>query len=411
MENIVSCVDIGSSKVCVVVAKIDASKGLEIIGKAMEQCSGVKKGVIVDIDATANAVKACVNKIRALVNLEIESAYVNIMSAHVDIIPNKSSMSITNQNREISEEDVENILSEVEKVKLQEGYQIIDVIPRQYIVDGCDEITDPLGMSGARLEVEADIVSGKITSVQNIIKSMERANLGVEGFVVEAFAAGEIALTPEEKELGAVLIDVGGGITNVSVFKNKELKFYESIPVGGDHITNDISLGLKIPQIEAEKLKREYELALTSLIKNDHEITVNEINENMKKNIKVSEVVEIIEARVYEIFSLCREMMEKTGNFDGIGGGIVLAGGGISYIDGNMQLAYEVFDIPVRVASHKTLGISKPEFLVSIGTARYVSSKIKLGNISEGTKSVKSKKSNIGQGILKKIANIFSGLF
>ncbi|NLD50034.1 MAG: cell division protein FtsA [Clostridiaceae bacterium] len=411
MDNIVSCVDIGSSKVCVIVAKIDASKDMEIIAKAMEQCSGVKKGVIVDIDSTANAIKACVNKIRALVNLEIESAYVNIMSAHVNIIPNKSSMNISSQNREISEEDVENILCEVEKVELAEDRQIIDVIPRQYIIDGCDEITDPVGMSGVKLEVEADIISGKITSVQNIIKSMERANLKVEGFVVEALAASEIALTPEEKELGVVLIDVGGGITNVSVIKNKVLVFYESIPVGGDHITNDISLGLKIPQSEAEKLKREYELALTSLIKNDHEITVNEINESMKKNIKVSEVIEIIEARVFEIFSLCREMLERTGNFDGLSGGIVLAGGGISYIDGNMQLAYEVFDIPVRIASHKTLGISKPEFLISVGTAKYISNRIKIGNDSEGTKSLKPKKSNIGQGIIKKIASLFSGLF
>ena len=154
------------------------------------------------------------------------------------------------------------LINAVRDISIPDDRQIIDVIPRQYIIDGYDEIIDPVGMVGVKFEVDADIITGKITSVQNIVKSMERANLKVDGLVVEAFATREIVLTPEEKEMGVILIDVGGGITDISVFKSKKLIFYDSIPVGGDHITNDISMGLKIPYAEAEKIKRQYELAL-----------------------------------------------------------------------------------------------------------------------------------------------------
>lgn len=411
MDEIISCVDIGTSKICTLIAKINRSGDIEILGKAMEPCSGVKKGVIVDIDSTSGAVKSCVEKASALANLKIDSAYVNIMGTHVNIIANRSIVDICGEDHEVTDEDIERVLRGAEDIELPQDRQVIDVIPRQYIVDGCDEIIDPTGMTGVKLEVQADIIVGKITSVQNIVKSMERAGMAVEGFIVEALAVGEVALTPEEKEMGVVLIDVGGGITNVSVFRNKNLVFYDSIPVGGDHITNDISIGLRIPYNEADKLKREYELALTSLIKNDHEITVNEINESRKRNIKVSEVIQIIEARVHEIFSLCREILEKSGVLKDFGGGVVLAGGGISYVDGNMQLAYEVFDLPARVASHKVLGLSKPEFLTSIGTAKYVASRVKLNSKGNETKNKKSSKPKKEYGFLKKIANLFNGLF
>ncbi len=411
MEDIVSCIDIGTSKVCAVIAKIDGFNQIEILAKAMEQCTGVKKGVIVDVDSTASAIKSCIHKIRALSNLDMKSAYVNIDSTHVNIIQNKSSINISQENRVINQEQVEEVLNEVEKITTPQDMQIIDVIPRQYIIDGCDGITEPVGMSALMLELEADIVLAKIASVQNIVKSMEKANLTVEGFIVEALATGEIALTPEEKEMGVVLIDVGGGITNISVFKNNMLKFYYSIPVGGDHITNDISVGLEIPYTEAEKLKREYELALTSLIKNDHEITVNEINESMKRNIKVSEVIGIIEARVHEMFSICKSVLEESGYASDIGKGIVLAGGGISYIDGNNQLAYEVFGLPARIVAHKTLGISKPEFLTSIGAAKYIADKIKTCSEESYTKDQKVKKSGKGYGLLKKLSNLFNSLF
>lgn len=411
MGNIIGCVDIGSSKICTVIVRASKAGEIEVLGKAMEICNGIKKGIIVDIESTANSIRNCVERAQALANIEIDSAYVNIMGMHASIIHNRSSVSVSNEDKEITRNDVERVLKEVENVKLPEDRQIIDVIPIQYIVDGYDEIVDPAGMSGVKLEVEADVIAGKITFVQNILKSMEKAALRVNGFIVEALAAAEIALTPEEKDMGVIMIDIGGSITNVSVIKNKRLMFFNAIPVGGDHITNDISIGLRIPHNEAEKLKREYELALTSLIKNDHEITVNEINENRKRNIKVSEVIEIIEARVQEIFTLCKEHLTEANLFEGYGRGVVLSGGGISYIDGNMQLAYEVFDLPVRVATYKLANLTKPEFLITSGSAKYVVSRF---GISDTGCEVKKQKKNKGKktgGFFRKLASLFNGLF
>jgi cell division protein FtsA len=411
VDNIIGCIDIGSSKICTVIARSSDIGEIEILGKAMEPCNGVKKGIIVDIESTANSIKNCVERAQALANIEIDSVYVNIMGIHASIVHNKSSVNILGEDKEVTREDVERVLQEAENIKLAEDRQVIDVIPVQYILDGYDEIVDPVGMSGVKLEVEADVVAGKITFVQNILKSMEKAGLRVNGFVVEALAASEIALTQEEKEMGVIMLDIGGSVTNISVIQNKRLIYFDAIPVGGDHISNDISIGLRIPHNEADKLKREYELALTSLIKNDHEITVNEINENRKRNIKVSEVIEIIEARVQEIFSLCREQLKAANVLEGYARGVVLTGGGISYIDGNMQLAYEVFDLPVRVASYKVANVTKPEFLVSVGTVKYIVNRFGASEAACEVKNQKKNKEKTKVNIFKKLASLFNGLF
>jgi cell division protein FtsA len=275
-------------------------------------------------------------------------------------------------------------------------------------VDGYDEIIDPIGMAGLTLEVDADIITGKITSVQNIVKSMERANLKTDGLIVEALATSLLAPTQDEKEMGVILIDIGGGITDISVFKNKNMIFNESITVGGDHITNDVAIGLKIPYSEAEKLKREFELALISLIKNDQEVTVVDIDENKKKNVKVSEIVEIIEARVFEIFSLCKELLEKRQIKGEFPAGIVLTGGGISYVDGGRELANEVFGLPARVALQKSDSVAKIEFFTAAGIVKYVGSRSKGNSYGSEVKHYKQKNNKKEKNILKRIIKFFT---
>lgn len=413
MDDIISCIDIGTTKVCAFVARLSNNGNIEVLGKAVESCNGVKKGVIVDIDGVSNALRVCIQKVRALINIDVESVYVNVMGSHIDVFCNKGLVDVLRQDHEITSDDVEKVLKKVEDVRLPENVQIIDVIPRQYIVDGCDEIIDPIGMAGVKLEVEADVVVGKITTFNNIVKSLENANVSVNGFIAESLAVGDAVLNLEEKEIGAILIDIGGGVTNISVFKNKCLVLYDSIPIGGEHITNDISIGLKVSLNDAEKLKREYGLALTSLINNNHDVTINELSGNTRRTIKVSEVVEIIEARTQEIFSLCREMLEQEGVLSGFNGGIVLAGGGISYIDGCIQSAKEVFGLPVRVVSYKSLGIKNAEHLTAMATLRYVAKRIRFEGKSSGTKNNKPNrhKQKKERGFLKKIANLFNVLF
>lgn len=411
MGDLIVSIDIGTSKVCAMVGRVSKNSQLDIIGKGMVQCSGIKKGIIVDIDSTAASIRSAVEEAESSANLKVGSAYVNIHGMHVSVINNKSWISISNANREITQKDMDSVLYSVRDIDIPDDRQLIDVIPRQFIIDGYDEIVDPVGMVGTRLEVDADVIAGKITSVQNIVKSVERANIRIDGIVAEAFATGEIVLTPDEKDMGVIMLDIGGGVTDMSVFQGKRLIFYDSIPVGGDHITNDIAIGLRISSIEAEKIKRQFELALTSLIKNDQEITILDVNENKKKNVKVSEVVEIIEARVYEIFSLCRNQLLKAGIGKSPNSCVVLTGAGISYIDGNKQLAQEVFELPVRIASVNQQGISKPEYTAAAGIIRYIANIRKGGSIATEIKIQKSGTTVKSDGIFQKIIRFIKEIF
>ena len=408
MSDWIVSIDIGTSNVCALIGKVNKYSQIEIAGRGIAPCSGLKKGVIVDIDSTAASIRKAVEEAEADANMRIDSAYVNIHGMHVNVVNNKSWMSLN--GREISREDLENILRDVRDIEIPEDRQLIDVIPRQFIIDGYDEITDPVGMVGTRLEVDADMLVGKITSVQNIIRSMERADIKLDGIVAEAFAGAEICLSVDERDIGAVLLDVGGSVTDVSVFQGRRLVFYDSIPVGGDHVTNDIAIGLRISNTEAEKIKRQFELALTSLIKNDQEISVLDINENKKKNVKVSEVVEIIEARVYEIFSLCKGLLDRAGISIPKEGNVVMTGAGISYVDGCKQLAQEVFELPVRVTQAGQIqGVLKPEFVAAAGMIRYIAS-VKKAAAGQAKSNSKAGKTKNEESLFERIIN-FSKIF
>ncbi len=389
MGDIIVSIDIGTSKVCTVISKLDKDKNLTIIGKGIDFCSGVKKGVIVDIDSTATSIINSVQQAENAANVKIESAYVNIIGSQIDIINNRSITVFSKGSREITDKDIKEVFYKIHGIELPEDRQIIDIIPRQYIVDGCDEIIDPIGMVGSKLEFDADVIAGKITTVKNIIKSMEKVNLRVDGIIVEPLALSELILTNEEKNMGAVIIDVGGGTTNISVFEDSELIFCGTIPIGGDHITNDISLGLKIPLNEAEKLKREYEIALTSLIKNDQIITVSELNnEPKKKNIKISQITEIIEARITEILILAKNLLEKSGMLKDYSAGISLTGCGIAYADGVKELIRRSFNnVPVKIVQTKGDGILPPDYSVAFGICKFMAKQNKANkNIGSSVK-------------------------
>lgn len=412
MGDIIVGIDIGTSKVCALIAEVANNNFTSILGVGTDICSGVKKGMIVDIESTSNSIAVAVKRAEEMAKIKIGSAYVNISGGFVEILNNRGIINITSENREITPRDVQRALADVKDITLPEDKRIIDIIPRQYKVDEYDEIVDPVGMVGSTLQIDANVVVGKVATVQNIIKSMERANLKIDGIIVEALASSEIALTSEEKDMGVVLVDVGGGVTNISVFENKNLIFSGIIPIGGDHITNDISLGLKVSLNEAERLKKEYELALTSLIKNNYEITIFEINENVQKKIKVSEVVNIIEARVHEIFYLTKNMLEKAGLLKEYGAGVVLVGSGISYVDGSTQIASELLNSSVRIASYKGSDMIKTGNATAIGMIKYVSTQKKnIGNVASEIKSQKKFDSKTQNTFFGKIFKVLANLF
>lgn len=407
-DNIVVGIDIGTTKVCTLIGFTDLSRQLRILGKGLVPFKGVKKGIIVDIDETSKAIRLSKEKAEKESNVTFNSAYVNIYGTHVNVLYHEESVNISGSNQIITEDDLNNLYDAIEKIPIPGGNQVIDIVPRQYIVDGYEGILDPIGMTGLKLKLEADVVVGKLTSVNNIVRSMENAGVGIDGLIIEAYATGEMSLSPEEKELGIILIDVGGGITDVSAFKKGKMVMYDSIPVGGDHITNDISIGLNISFLEAEKIKRQYELALTSLIENDQEISIYDTKLEKSRNVYISHIIEIIEARVFETLSLAKNLVSKYENIEGFSGGVVLTGGGISYVDGNIQIGEDVFNLPVRVSSYKTaMGIPKPEarpeIAVAAGIVKHVSQRLRLNG-----SSVKSKETPVGEK--DKVPNIFNRL-
>lgn len=410
MGEIVVGIDIGTSKVCALIGRINSLGQVEVLGKGFEVCSGVKKGTIVDIESMSTSIKAAVGQAEAMAEMKIKSAYVNISGIHLSVMTHQSWIQLAEEKREVTEQDVADLLEKVRRTLIPEGNYIIDVIPRQYKVDSNDGIIDPAGMTASMLGIDADLVLAKSASVHNIMKCMEKAGVKIEGLVIESLATGSMLLTQDERQMGVLLIDIGGEITDITIIRNNNLLFTGALPVGGEHITNDIAIGLKIPFGEAEKFKKQYDLALTSLIKYDQEELVSDIGDSTKKSVKISQMVEIVEARVYEIFSLCKEQLQTAG-IDDIPG-IVLTGRGISFFDGAVELAQEVFQVPVRIVSLKGNAGIKLEHSTCAGMIKYAAAHCKNSAMVEANAQEKKKGlKTTGESIGEKIANFFRNLF
>lgn len=413
VSDIIVGIDIGTSKVSTVIGKVDRALEVEILGRGIAPCTGVKKGIIIDIDATSDSILKSVRMAEAQSEVKVISAYINISGLHINVIKHKNFTNIASSNKEITKEDVQKLIYSAGTIPIADDCEVIDVVPSEFIVDGYDGIIDPVGMKGSILEGDFDVVVGKIISVQNIIRSAEKAGIKVDGLVAEGFVAGECILMPDEKDIGVILVDIGGGTTEVSVFKNQKLVMNECLPVGGDHITNDLSIALKMSYAESERIKKQYQLAATNLIKNDQEISVNDISESFKKNIMVSDAIEVIEARVCEIFSLCQDMIIK--NCPGTyGAGVVLSGNGITTLDGATELASEIFQLPVRIATPKLKDVTSIEYCTAAGIVKFVAKQEKeASTVSRRTITETSKKRNKveDENIFKKFIDLIKKLF
>lgn len=372
MSEIITAIDIGSSNVSAIICRENQANQIETLGMGMDSVTGIKKGIIIDIGNVAESIKKSIGQAERMSGIKVESAFVNVSSANSEIICYRNDIIIKNNKQEICFEEKEQIEIEAKNENSNNEKQVIDIIPRQYIIDGYDEIMDPLGMIGSKLELDSYLVIGKTALVQNIVKSMEKAGLKINGFVAESLANYEFLLNSDEKETGAVIINVGGKVTDISIFKGDRLLLNEFVPIGGDHITNDISLILNIPISDAEKIKRKYNLALRSLINNDISITINQIN-NKSKNINASEIIGIIEARVYDIFAVCRKVIQNHGIDFGHITRIILTGRGISNVDGGDAIAKKIFGIDTRIVLPKSVGVSDLGLITATALATYVS--------------------------------------
>jgi cell division protein FtsA len=368
--------DIGTTKVCAVIGERNERGGLEITGVGICPSTGLRKGVVVNIEATLRSVAAAIEAAEMMSGREVHSAYTGIGGSHIDGINSRGVVAVTGKNREtreIGEDDIVRVLEAARAVVIPMDRQVLELIPQSYIVDDQKGIRDPLDMIGVRLEAEVHIITCSVTSAQNLIKCVNRAGFRVDGLVLQSLAAGRAVLTEEEKELGAALIDMGGGTTDMLVYAEGAPYSTTTIPAGGTQVTNDISIIKNISFETAEKIKLEAGSCWEGAFTGDEDIIVPGVGGRPPLPIPRSQIGEIIRPRVEEIFLMVKEKLDVLVLSRPLGGGVVLTGGG-SQLPGAAELAADIFRLPVRVGSPLPVGglveeYRSPVYATAVGLA------------------------------------------
>jgi len=374
-EKVVVGLDVGTTKVVALVGNvIDGT--IEIIGLGKAESRGLEKGVVVDIGRTITSIRKAIEEAENMADVKINSVYVGIAGKHITSINNSGTVSINRPDRIIAQDDVRRVVETAQAIQLPTESEMIHVIPRQYIVDGQDGITDPVGMTGTRLEVDVHIVTGAVTAVHNLVRCVENLGVEIEQIVLEPLASSMAVLSSAEKELGVVLMDIGGGTTDISVFRGGDIWFSKVIPIAGEHITNDITVGLQTPIEEAELIKKQAGTALVESVGEDEKIEVATIGGDEKKTVSRKKLAKVIEPRVEELLDLAMQEVEDAGYRDLVPAGLVLTGG-TSLLQGIAEFAAQRYDIPVRRGRipqgiHGLRDIvESPIFATSIGLLHY----------------------------------------
>ena len=374
-SGLVVGLDIGTTKICAIVGEISDEGGIDIIGTGVHPSKGLRKGVVVNIDSTVESIQKAVHEAELMSGVEINSAFVGIAGGHIKGFNSRGVIAISGKGREVSHSDVERVIDAAKAVALPVDREVIHILPQEFIIDDQGGIKEPLGMSGVRLEAEVHIVTAAVTSAQNLIKCVNRAGIEVSDIVLEQLASAEAALLPDEKELGVVLLDIGGGTTGMAIFLRGSIWHSSVISLGGEHITNDIAIGLRTPMLEAEEIKRRYGCAMTSMVKGDETIEVPSVGGRKPRVLSRQLLCEIIQPRIEEIFSLVNREIQKAGYLDAVAAGIVITGGA-SIMEGIPELAEQIFDLPVRRGEPKGVGglvdiISSPLHATGVGLVLY----------------------------------------
>jgi cell division protein FtsA len=406
--NIVVGLDIGTTKICAVAGEITADGNLDIIGLGTSQSRGLRKGVVINIDSTVESIKKAVEEAELMAGVEIDSVFAGIAGGHIKGFNSRGVIAI--KDKEVTQADVERVIDAAKAVAIPMDREVIHVLPQEFIIDDQDGIKEPLGMSGVRLEAEVHIVTGAVTSAQNIIKSCNRAGLEVRDIVLQQLASSYAALTEDEKELGVALVDVGGGTTDIAIFVQGSIWHTSVLALGGNHITNDLAVGLRTPTTEAEKLKKKAGCALTSLVKGDDTVEVPSVGGRDARVISRHVMAEIIEPRAEEIFALARREIQRSGFEEMIASGVVISGGSV-ILDGMPELAEQVFDLPVRRGAPREIGglvdiISSPIYTTGTGLVLYG-----MRHQDEGRFGKTSSDDHIFGGVFKRMKDWFQDIF
>jgi len=367
--------DIGTTKICILVAEIREDGALDIIGMGSCDSKGLRKGVIINVDPTVECIKKVVEEAELMAGINIDEAFVGIAGEHIMGSNSRGMISINSKDRIITREDINRVIEAAKQIPIPTDKDILHVLPQEFMLDGQDEIGDPLGMSGVRLEVNVHVVTCGMTQLQTLLTCVNKAGIEVADTVLEQLASSEAVLTHDEKDLGVALIDIGGGTTDLAVFEKQSLWHSFIRSIGGDHFTSDIAVGLRTPIGEAEKIKKKYGCALSSLIEEEETIEVPSVGGRKPRFMSRQILCDIIQPRAEELFVIIKDEIERMGLSRSLNSGIVITGGG-SLLEGMTEIAERIFDLPVRVGKPTGVGglidvINSPVYSTAVGLIIY----------------------------------------
>jgi len=368
-KNLVVALDIGTSKVAALVAELRPDGSLEVLGMGGHESKGLKKGVVVNIEATVNAVQRALEEAELMADCKIASAFTGIAGSHIRSFNSTGMVAI--KDREVTALDVERAIDTARAVNIPTDQQILHVLRQEFIIDGQEDVREPIGMSGVRLEVKVHIVTGAVSAAQNIVKCVRRCGLEVNDLILQPLASSRAVLSEDEKDLGVCLVDIGGGTSDIAVFTHGAIRHTAVIPIAGDQITNDIAMALRTPTAEAELIKVRHGVALRQLADPNEMIEVPGIGDRGPRVMSRQTLAEVIEPRAEELFSLVQQVLRESGFEELLSSGVVLTGGS-SVMQGMVELGEEIFHMPVRVGVPRYAGgladvVRNPRYATAVG--------------------------------------------
>lgn len=367
-KNLIVGLDIGTSKIIAIVGEVTPEGMLEVVGVGMHESSGMKKGMVVNIDATVGAIQRALEEAELMADCKIRDVYTGIAGSHIK--GSNANGMVKIKDKEVSQADIERVIETASSIALPGDQKILHILEQEFSIDGQDGIKRPLGMSGMRLEVEVHIVTGAVAAVQNIIKCVHRCGLEVREMILQPLASSRAVLAEDEKDLGVCMVDIGGGTTDIAVFTGGAIRHTAVIPIAGDQITNDIAMALRTPTMDAEDIKIKYGCALRQLA-GDAPIEVPGVGERGPRMLSRQTLAEVIEPRVEELYSLVQTELRRSGFEDLLSSGIVITGGS-SAMQGMVELGEEIFHMPVRMGLPHYVGgladvVKTPRFATGVG--------------------------------------------
>jgi cell division protein FtsA len=363
--------DIGTHKVCAIVAEITEEGRLDVIGIGQTESKGLRKGVVINLDATIESIKKVVEEAELMAGVEIGSGYVGVAGTHIRGFNSRGVVAVASKNRVITREDVGRAIEAAKAVSIPLDRDILHVLPQEFVVDDQDGIGDPTGMTGTRLEVNVHVITCSSTSAQNTVTCVNRAGLEASGTVLTQLAAAEACLTPDEKELGVALVDIGGGTTDLAIFEKGSLWHTAVLQVGGEHFTNDVAVALRTPVSEAEKIKRKYGCALTSMVPEEDSIEVPSVGGRKPRILARQLLGDVIQARAEEVCQMILAEIKRAGFERSLNSGVVMTGGG-AILEGMPEIAEQILDMPVRRGTPSGIGglvdvVASPVYSTAVG--------------------------------------------